>query len=69
MTAPRDLTTIVEKVARSEYECNRSGVGPRHPMFATPWESLPPLVRHAWREHVLPIVAATIRAIDEGDGL
>ena len=65
MTTPRDLTAIVESVARSEYERNRSGVGPEHPMFATPWESLKPFIQHSWREEVLPIVAATIRAIDE----
>lgn len=63
----RDLTTIVESVARSEYERNRSSVGPEHPMHDTPWESLNTFVQHSWREEVLSIVTATIRAIDEGD--
>jgi len=60
----RDLTAIVETVARAEYERNRAGVADDHPMHDMPWESLPPFTRHAWREEVLPVVTATIAALD-----
>jgi len=58
-----DLTAIVESVARSEYERNRSGVGPQHPMRNMPWESLKPFIQHSWREEVLDVVTATVAAL------
>ena len=58
MTAPRDLTTIVEKVARDL--CARS-VPPIE------WEAVESFAQYLARERILPIVVATIRAIDEGD--
>ena len=69
--APRDLTAIVEKVARSEYERACELTANIHPLAVAndTWDEAGPLVKHAWRERVLPIVVATIRALDEGDEL
>lgn len=68
MSLPRDLTAIVESVARSEYERWQSVLMAASPLAAwTSWADLDPFSQHRWRELALPIVTATIRAIDQGD--
>lgn len=57
----RDLTTIVEKVARDVNDAWAVSPGTHGDL----WEALGPMDRHRVRELVLPIVTATLRAIDE----
>ena len=62
MSLPRDLTAIVESVARDLY--SRSAAE-----MSDDWDDLDNFAKHLIRERVLPIVAATVRAIDQGDEL
>lgn len=70
MTAPRDLTTIVESVARDECERLREfyALGD-NPIVIPAWEDTDGFTKSLIRERVLPIVTATVRAIDQGDEL
>lgn len=62
MTTPRDLTAIVESVARDMYSRLAAEM-------SDDWDDLDNFAKHLMRERVLPIVTATIRAIDQGDEL
>ena len=64
--APRDLTAIVEKVARDFHERFNARLDQENPGGTYPsWEHLNAMSKHAIREAVLPIVVATISAIDQ----
>ena len=62
MTPSRDLTAIVESVAKDWRERWLAEDPEAH---LPSWDDAEPMSRHLTREHVLPIVAATLRAIDE----
>ena len=50
-----DLTALVETVAAAEWERQKG----------TPWVDLDPIVQHAAREAILPLVTATAAAMRE----
>ena len=54
-----DLTACVERVARAAYEATRSKHTANGYTSAT-WEQVTPMTKHAIREQVLPLVAATV---------
>lgn len=68
MSADRDLTAIVESVARDWHDRRAANERAAKPDAHIPtWEVRDAMSKHSIREAVLPIVTATLRAIDEAD--
>lgn len=60
VTAPRDLTTIVEKVARDLYAQGSAEM-------SDDWDDLDNFAKYLMRDRIVAVVTATLRAIDEAD--